>query len=66
MKFHCKTPETRAQYVARLEQWHRWFAWHPVRVAKNDCRWLEVVERKAEQKNCWDDSWFEWEYREAK
>lgn len=27
-------------------QWHRWFAWRPVRVGPRDCRWLEYVERK--------------------
>lgn len=40
------------------EQWHRWFAWYPVRLADNDCRWLEYVERKGEL----DDGWW-WEYR---
>lgn len=31
--------------TARAE-WHDWFAWHPVKVASGDCRWLEVIERK--------------------
>ena len=30
----------------KLTTWHRWFAWHPVRVGHKDCRWLEYVERK--------------------
>lgn len=27
-------------------QWHPVFAWLPIRVGENDCRWLETVERK--------------------
>jgi len=30
----------------RLEGWHKWFAWRPVRVTDNDCRWLETLERR--------------------
>lgn len=26
--------------------WHPWFAWHPVKVIRNDWRWLEKVDRK--------------------
>lgn len=29
-------------------QWHRWFAWRPVRLESGDCRWLEYVERRVE------------------
>jgi hypothetical protein len=37
-----------SQYERRigLRQWHRWFAWHPVRVGDGDVRWLEAVERR--------------------
>lgn len=28
------------------ENWHRKFAWLPIKVSKHDCRWLEYVERK--------------------
>lgn len=28
------------------EKWHKWFAWYPVNVGYEDCRWLEVVNRK--------------------
>jgi len=36
---------------AAWRKWHRWFAWHPVRLGKypegsRDCRWLEVVDRR--------------------
>jgi hypothetical protein len=29
----------------RLGQWHRWFAWRPVRVGEQ-IAWLEAVERR--------------------
>ena len=54
MKFNCgSTWETRLaekRYAALrqkrdYEEWHKWYAWYPVRVGKNDCRWLETVER---------------------
>lgn len=27
----------------KLSKWHRHFAWLPVKVSRNDCRWLEYV-----------------------
>lgn len=27
-------------------QWHRVFAWFPIKIASHDCRWLEYVERR--------------------
>ncbi len=30
----------------QLAQWHRWFAWFPVRTDSGVCCWLEIVERK--------------------
>lgn len=45
MKWDCG--ETRAERYERLSEWHRWFAWYPVRVGSHDCRWLEYVERRA-------------------
>ena len=44
MKFNCG-PSLTERLEAR-EQWHRWFAWRPVRVGPRDCRWLEMVERR--------------------
>jgi hypothetical protein len=29
-------------------RWHSWYAWFPVRLADNDCRWLERIERRIE------------------
>lgn len=49
MKINCGRPrhQRREDAKAYLCCWHRWFAWFPVRVGRNDCRWLEYVERKA-------------------
>lgn len=33
---------------AHKMKWHRWFAWFPARVADDDCRWFEWVERRIE------------------
>jgi hypothetical protein len=33
---------------AHKMRWHPWYAWFPVRLRDNDCRWLEWVERKIE------------------
>lgn len=46
MKWNCGP--TWREKMAATEQWHRWFAWHPVRIGSRDCRWLEYVERKGE------------------
>lgn len=49
MKFNCgpTQDERRRQERDRFCVWHKWFAWFPVRVGTNDCRWLEMVERRA-------------------
>lgn len=47
MKFNCLDHVVKAkQKAANLREWHNWFAWRPVRVGKNDCRWLEMLERR--------------------
>ena len=63
MKFDCG--ETASEYFARLEKWHRWFAWYPVRIGYRDCRWLEYVERKITYGFDGWDSFSEREYRAA-
>ncbi len=61
MKFNCgHTKEVR---VNALHNWHRWFAWWPVRVGIKECRWLEFVERKGKQKMHGYDMLWSWEYR---
>jgi hypothetical protein len=44
MRFNCG-PTAHEKRIAR-RQWHRWFAWFPVRVGSRDCRWLETIERR--------------------
>lgn len=44
MRWDCG--EELAEKKARLEEWHRSFAWWPRKVAPHDCRWMEWVERR--------------------
>ena len=44
MRFKCGT--SYVEKCAKLQQWHHWFAWYPVWVGEQDCRWLETVWRK--------------------
>lgn len=46
MKFNCglSKNERLIAIVGRIRNWHAKFAWLPVRVGDNDCRWLEFVE----------------------
>ena len=48
MRFNCD------YIIDRLEErrkkkykWNKWFAWYPVKVANNDCRFLEYVNCRA-------------------
>ena len=41
MKLKCGPKD----YSGKMH-WHDWFAWFPVTVANNDCRWLETVARR--------------------
>lgn len=43
--------------------WHRWFAWRPVRVGSHDCRWLEWVERKSRYECGYEGCYWINEYR---
>lgn len=49
MRFNCGETEKEARRSVEPYycNWHDWFAWYPVRVGYKDCRWLEVIERKA-------------------
>lgn len=58
MKFDCG--ESWLVKKARLERWHPWFAWFPVRIGNHDCRWWETIERKGEYS---DTCGWEWEFR---
>jgi hypothetical protein len=41
----CKVWMAKRQH---LTKWHPWFAWYPVKIKDNDCRFLEHLERKIE------------------
>lgn len=60
MKIDC-WPSWESRHNAKKE-WHRWFALVPVRIAENDCRWLEYVQRKGRVLESIDFGWI-WEYR---
>lgn len=48
MRFSCgptRYEENRRLYH-KLKEWHKWFAWYPVRLDENQCAWLETIERK--------------------
>jgi len=51
-------------------KWHPWFAWHPVRIARQQegCvivivrAWLETIWRKGEYSCGWGEGCWNWEY----
>lgn len=62
VRFNCGLSR-QERHVAR-QQWHRWFAWRPVRVTgQHQCVWLETIERKGTfYHDCIGFQW-SWEYR---
>ena len=46
--------------------WHIWFTWYPVRIGKNDCRWLENVERRGNLEFNESGKYWNYEYRAIK
>jgi hypothetical protein len=55
VKFNCgpsaeqKVKNLRKEYEERAEnaaKWQPFFAWLPIRIGEDECRWLEVVERR--------------------
>ena len=60
MRFNCDrwSDHLDARWAASLI-WHPWFAWRPVKVGDNDCRWLERVwcKRSVEGWYGTSDSW---------
>jgi hypothetical protein len=42
----------------KYEDWHKWFAWHPVKLENGDKIWLEFVLRKQRDLSIEYD-WFE-------
>ena len=62
MKWDCGP--TWKEKISAKEQWHKWFAWHPVRIGSHDCRWLETIYRRGTFNSGWEENWWEWEYKE--
>ena len=65
MKFNCDETmvERYARKMQRKMDWHCKFAWWPVRVGVNDCRWLEYVSRKGTPYSGWDGIEWTYEYK---
>lgn len=66
MKFDCNPGKRKQKKIIARETWHRWFAWYPIEIEKGDCRWGEVVERKAKYIHGWFGGIWLWDYREAR
>lgn len=51
MIFSCG--ENTAHKLARMKEWHRWFAWYPVTIddlvidGQVQCVWLQFIERSS-------------------
>ena len=58
MRFNCG--ESYERECLRRMEWHKWFAWHPVKVGEHDCRWLEWVSRRGIP--MWEAGWM-YEYK---
>jgi len=58
--------ETFGHKHERCSEWHRWFAWHPVRIGEENGHWikawLEWVGRKGYYRNHWNG--WTWQYRD--
>ena len=69
MKLDCgPTKKTKERLkFEKLSNWHDKFAWLPVRVGDNDCRWLEHYARKGKYLRSpfpdMFDGYWEWEYK---
>ena len=69
MKWRVRKPYTR--YKA-LHKWHKWFAWHPVRVPTSGRMsgqtmvWLSNIKRKGTAVGWIDYTHWVWEYKEGK
>lgn len=48
MKLDCGKKERLKKEAKKkkISGWHEWYAWYPVKVAEEDCRWLETILRK--------------------
>lgn len=54
----------------KYRKWHRWFAWHPVKVSDTDKVWFEFILRKQRSRInfSWIDRFFmvpDYDYKES-
>jgi len=54
--------------IKEKEVWHKWFAWHPVRIKitpDGDSKkvWLEYVYRCGVYECSWGDCYWQWSYK---
>ncbi len=59
-----KTHEQHKVAVKRREDWHLWFAWHPIQLNTGRTCWLQKRYRKGEYCCSYDGGSWEYEYRE--
>ena len=59
MKFNCG--ESWEKQKKRLEDWHEWFAWYPVKV-HNERVWLKTVYRRCINTYVDMEDWSRYEY----
>lgn len=50
--------------VPNLEEWHRWFAWHPCKAEMADGRNALIVLEPVERKGVYGYGGWTWRYRE--
>ena len=48
--------------IRKLNEWHRWFAWHPVQLTDGRWAWLCDLMRRGQYWHT-PEAWWEWEYR---
>ena len=50
--------------IAKMKQWHTWFAWYPVTIGDNQV-WLETILRQGSVHSVSDSgrAYFDYEYR---
>lgn len=57
--------ESSSVWKNRIQEWHRWFAWHPIRIGEEKL-WLCFVYRRAESIFCYGtDCYAQWIYQET-
>ena len=68
MKFRSITLEEKRKIkIEKLEAWHRWFAWTPIRltVDNHEVRWMENVYRKGKLRHTDDGPYWQWKYADG-